>query len=332
MRKFHLYGSLIIFAFVLGIRTSPSLAQASSAYDVIAVVNNFRAANGLEPFQNAPFLMSIAQLHSNYQATIGTVSHTSSGGSSPKYRANAAGFGEGSLVFHSKNIACGDNLSIQKAIYKFWQDEAQLYTMLNLAVVYIDAGVGKVGDYVYYTLDAGYYSGAPSSGNLSNPSTNNPNPGLTATTHDSFIVSTPREDGAIIHVVGNGQSLIGIAKAYDVPLNEILVLNNFTIDTIIYPNEEIIIQVGNPPTNTISPTATRPTATASVTATKSTPTPRGTFTPNPTSSPTATPTLTPIPTGRERLVTGVVVMALIIFLAVIVSGLLAGRVKDREID
>lgn len=301
MRKFYLLSSLMMFVMVLRVRTSPSLSQASSAYDAIAAVSDFRIANGPALLQSDPIFLSIAQAHSAYQASIGTDIHTGPGDSSPKGWASAAGFGGGASIFFLENIIGGNNLSIQKAICKFWQDEAHLNTMLN----------------------------PPSSVNLSNPSKNNTNSGPTATAYDAFIVSTPREDGAIIHVVGDGQSLIGIAKAYDVPLNEILALNNFSLDTIIYPNEEIIIQVRSPPTATISPTATRPTATASVTATQSTPTPRGTFTPNPTASPTATATPTPIPTGRERLVTGVVVMALIILVAVIASGLLAGRAKDR---
>jgi LysM repeat protein len=158
------------------------------------------------------------------------------------------------------------------------------------------------------------------------------NTGPTTAPNDPFVVSTPREDGAIIHVVRYGQSLIGIADAYDVALNDILQLNNFTLDTVIFPNEQIIVQVGNTPTASLSPTATRPTSTASVTATKSTPTPRGTFTQNPTSSLTPSGTPAPIPRGRERLVIGAVVMASIILVAVITSGLLAGRSKDSETE
>jgi LysM repeat protein len=218
-------------------------------------------------------------------------------------------------------------MSIQTAIYQHWQDDAHLYTMLNPAAVYIGAGVGVAGDYVYYTVDAGYYTGAPSPGKTSTGSTN---PGPTAVPYDPFVVSTPREDGTVIHTVGYGQSLIGIANTYKVELNEILQINGLTLDSIIHPGDEITIQAGSTPTFTLSPTEPLPTVTPSITATRITPTPRGTFTPSSTSSPTTTVSPLPITTEREQLVAGVVVMALVVLLAVIASGLLAGKRQDSE--
>jgi hypothetical protein len=74
--------------------------------------------------------------------------------------------------------------------------------MLNPAAVFIGAGVGYAGDYVYYTVDAGYYSGAPSLGNPPPPTTGSGNLGPTAVSYDPFVISTQREDGATIHTVG----------------------------------------------------------------------------------------------------------------------------------
>jgi LysM repeat protein len=329
MKRISIVVVLLGMALSLGMNANPSLSQASSGYDMVAAVNDFRAANGLPALQTDPILMSIAQAQSEYQASIGTVTHTGPGGTSPKDRAYAAGFGGGATIFLSENIAGGLNLSIQTAIYQYWQDATHLSTMLNPAAVYIGAGVAKAGDYVYYTVDAGYYSGAPSPGTSSNvPGGSNTGP--TAVAYDPFVVVTPREDGAIIHTVGYGQSLIGIAKTYGVELNEIFQLNGLTMDSIIYPGEEIIIRAGSTPTLTASPTRTLPTATPSLTATRFTPTPRGTFTQNPTASSTPTTTPMPISAERERLTTGVVVMALVIFLAVVLSGLLGKETEDSE--
>jgi uncharacterized protein YkwD len=95
----------------LGLEVTPSFAQASSAYDVIAAVNDFRAAYGLPALKTNSTLMSIAQAHSDYQASISTVTHNGSGGSSPKDRAYAAGFGGGATIFFSENIAGGLNMT-----------------------------------------------------------------------------------------------------------------------------------------------------------------------------------------------------------------------------
>jgi LysM repeat protein len=330
MQRISIIFVLLGMALSLGMNTNPSITQASSGYDMVAAVNDFRATNGLPALQTDPILMSIAQAHSEYQASVGTVTHTGPGGSSLKDRAYTAGFGGGATIFLSENIAGGPNLSIQTAIYQYWQDATHLSTMLNPAAIYIGAGVAKAGDYVYYTVDAGYYSGAPASVASSDTPGGSTNSGPTAVAYEPFVVVTPLEDGAIIHVVGYGQSLIGIAKTYQVELNDILQLNSLTMDSIIYPGEEIIIRAGSTPTLTTSPTRTLPTTTASLTATRMTPTPRGTFTQNPTASSTPTTTPMPVSTERERLITGVVVMALVIFLAVIVSGLLARKTEISE--
>ena len=185
----------------------------------------------------------------------------------PKDWANAAGFGGGASIFLSENIV-GEITYRSKMPFINSGRMRPTYTHVEPSSRSHRDWGGKSRKLRLLYGGRGKYSGVPSSGNLSNPSKNNTNSGPTATAYDAFIVSTPREDGAIIHVVGDGQSLIGIAKAYDVPLNEILALNNFHLIRSFIPNEEIIIQVGNPPTATISPTATRPTATASVTATQ----------------------------------------------------------------
>jgi LysM repeat protein len=330
MRKFSFILFILGFVLTLAVDTTPTLAQASSAYDVVAAVNEFRAANGLPPLQIDPILMSIAQAHSDYQASIGTVTHTGPGGSSLRDRATAAGFGGGATVFLSENIAGGMNMSIHTAIYQYWQDDLHLYTMLNPAAVYIGAGVAVSGNTVYYTVDAGYYAGAPSAGSTSIPGGEGTSPVSTPVGYDPFVISTPREDGAIVHIVGYGQSLIGIANTYKVDLSELLQLNGFNLDTIIYPGDEIIIRAGVPltptPSPTETPTALQATDTPTVTATKDedTPTPRAIISPQPTLSPTtqSTPALFPTLTGREQLVIGVAVMALLVFLAVIASSVI----------
>jgi LysM repeat protein len=331
MRKSTFLVGLLGLVLVLGLNPAPISAQASSAYDVVAAVNDFRTAQGLPALQIDPILMSIAQSHSDYMAATGTISHTGTGGSRPKDRASAAGFGGGASFFISENIAGGINLSIQSAIFQYWQDQAHLNTMLNPASRYIGAGVAESGNYVYYTVDVGYYSGAPANGSTPAPTVSSTKTGPTAVAYDPFVISTPQEDGTIIHVVGYGQSLIGIAKTYKVELNEVLQLNGLTMGSLIYPGDKIIIQTGIPitptPTPTITGTAERATNTprAEAAVLKITTAPVRTSSPSPTTSPTPTPNTSTLSAGRQQLVVGVVLMALLVFLAVIASSFLGRK-------
>ena len=78
-----------------------SSAQAGDAWQLIAEVNALRAAYGLSPYEVNNALMSAAQKQSDYQASIGTWTHTGAGGSRPYDRAVAAGYGGGAQVFVS---------------------------------------------------------------------------------------------------------------------------------------------------------------------------------------------------------------------------------------
>jgi LysM repeat protein len=325
MRKLLLFTLLFICAILaLGVDPFPATAQAGSAYDMIAAVNQFRAANGLAPLQNNSALMAAAQAHSEYQASIGTVTHTGAGGSRALDRARAAGFGGGAQIYVSENIAGGISLSPNTAIYTYWQDALHLSTMLNPNSQYVGAGAAIVGNYVYYTLDVGYIVGDPGGGSQPPIGGTYPSPGPTAIAFAPFVVSTPRKDGAIVHEVGYGQTLIGIANSYEIPLEEILTLNILTKDSLIYPGEKIYIRPPNPNTSTPSPTEPPATKTQSPSPTSKnkSPTPRATFTqaPSPTTTPTATPT--PLPADRQRLMFGTVLLAAFVLVAVIVSGML----------
>ena len=109
-----------------------TLAQAGDASQLIAEVNGLRAAYGLPALKVDSSLISAAQKHSNYQAQIGSWTHTGAGGSSPRDRAVAAGFGGGAQVVISENVAAGVNLSPNKAVYEMWQDALHLETMISL--------------------------------------------------------------------------------------------------------------------------------------------------------------------------------------------------------
>ena len=93
-----------------------SFSASSSPSEVIQLVNQLRRANGLPRYEVNSALMAAAQAHSEYQAAIGSVTHTGAGGTRPRDRAIAMGYGGGGSVFVSENIMGGTNLAAQKAV------------------------------------------------------------------------------------------------------------------------------------------------------------------------------------------------------------------------
>ena len=224
----------------------PTKSKASGAYDVIAAVNQVRAANGLSAYQINGSLMASAQSHSEYQASISSITHTGRGGSDVKSRAISAGYGGGTAVSVIENIYGGTNATPQQAVSSWQGDSLHLNTLLSSKAVDAGAGVATDGSLVYYTLDVGYVVGSEGSGSNSGSgsSTTAGNSVVPATAIAFFPVqvSTPNPDGSIIHVVQAGQTLWSIAATYKIGLPDLLNLNSFTNNTFIYPGQKIMIK------------------------------------------------------------------------------------------
>ena len=238
---------------------SSSLAQGDSATKVINTINSLRAQRGLAALEPHPALMQIAQQHSLYQASIGTWTHYSADGSRPKDRAYAAGFGNGATIYISENVAYGYKSSVMEIINGPWNDPDHHHTMYNPAAKYIGAGVAYSGDYVYYTVDTGYWSGdpAPTSEGISV----NPTPDASVLpTAVPVVVSTPLEDGTVKHITQGGQTLWTIAAVYNIPLDVLQEMNGFDENTMLQPGDEVLIQPSYTPTRTPigQPSATLP--------------------------------------------------------------------------
>ena len=104
--------------------TPPRTVQAApNAYDLIEAVQALRRSKGLAPLIVDSALMSSAQAHSNYQASIGTWSHVGAGGTRAVDRAKAAGFGGGATIYISENVAISNNKTgLDVVIYQYWGD------------------------------------------------------------------------------------------------------------------------------------------------------------------------------------------------------------------
>ena len=272
-KLFHLGMLIMILLTLLFGNVSRSGAQAGDPYSLIDAVNNLRAANGLPALQINSILMSAAQGHSDYQAAIGQVTHTGAGGTRPRDRAAAAGYGGGATFFISENIAGGTDLSVDGVISMWLGDDPHIQTMLGANYQDIGAGVAVSNGFVYYTIDTAYVAGGHS---YVPPATITPG-GPTPIPIYMVQTATPKPDGSVVHTVLSGQTLIGIAIAYGITVADLKTLNNLTSDAI-YVGDKLIVKSANTPGPTSTTTATI------------TPTRAATSTRNPTRTPTLSST------------------------------------------
>lgn len=276
---------MVIILFLLTPKPPSSLAAPDGAQGLIAAVNNLRTSRGLAPYTTNASLMASAQGHSNYMAANNVITHTGAGGTRPKDRAIAAGYGGGKAVFVSENIAGGGNWTVSSVIQLWMGDYLHQNTMLNPKYKDAGAGVASSGNTNYFTLDVGYVAGNAGSGSGSGSSGSGSVP---AEPTKPVVIpvqkATPLPDGSIIHIVQQGQALWNIAAIYNIDLQELMALNNFTNSTLIYPGDKILIKAADDtptpteilPTDTLTPTQV-PTRTAtsdiSPTGTSETPPP-----------------------------------------------------------
>lgn len=230
--------------------------------EVITGINNYRLQNGLSPLQINNTLMALAQGHSDYQASIGVITHDGPGGSRPKDRAYNAGYGDGNFIFLSEIIYGGFSVDHNSAI-EWWKNSPVHNTeMLRDNLTEIGAGVSTDGNWTYFTAELGSIASWTAPADAGNSSGNNDNDEEGDTSPPVVIavpvvIATPRDDGSVIHIIRTGQAMWTVAAVYDIDLDELLVINGMTKNSIVKPGDEIIVipaNTSNPEPN-ISPTA-----------------------------------------------------------------------------
>lgn len=283
MRRFYFQNIILIAMLVLLLAIPVSRVQAESsvtASDLINLVNSLRTAYGLPALTVNSILMGTAQGTAETMASYGSCTHLGDA----RGRVARAGYGGGSTVFATENIACGYVATIGD-IQGWWSDSAHMLPMTEPAYTDIGAGVYLSGGMTYFVVHAAYSAGGSTSGRTSATKVSS---GTTVNTGISqyiygVVTSTPNADGSISHKVEYGQALSSIAVAYGVTVEQLQALNGLSgID--IYVGQVLIIR--NAPTPTVSPTRTptlqRPTRTPTATPRPVTPTPTRTITPSPT--------------------------------------------------
>ena len=290
-----LFVGFILVLALTNLTSVQTVQAAPSAADLIAAVQALRASKGLPPLIVESSLMSAAQGHSDYQASLGTWSHLGAGGTYAVDRARAAGFGGGATIYASENVAMANNRTgLDVVIYQYWADAAHWKTMTSTLYMHVGAGVTEKNGVVFYTLDTAYVAGQAPAGSGSAATAvpgvvNTPLP--TVPPIIPVKTSTPMPDGAVIHPVGYGQALYTIATAYGLTIDELRARNGMTDSSVLWAGQKLIIQPSFTPSLTPSITPTLPPPTRTPTPTR-TATATRTHTPTPTE--TATPTTPPL--------------------------------------
>ena len=272
MKKPRILAILLLFSLLWLVYDAPEPVQAQSGTpaEVIAYINALRASYGMEPLTENIYLDIAAQNHADWIAETGQGGHTGVDGSTAYDRAVAVGYGAGSQAWVTENWARGYNLTASGCVYDMWApSEAHLDNMLT--TWHNEFGVGVALDssgFTVYVANFGHTSGGDTGQVTSDPNVEI-TPGVPTVTSEPYInpiiTSTPAADGTIIHIVQYGQTLYGIAEAYGISFTDLLNLNGLTEDSVIYPDEQLLIVQGTgetpTPTATVTPEEIVPTAT-----------------------------------------------------------------------
>ncbi len=269
-------------------------AQVGSAMDLVNAVNAYRANYDLAPYVVDASLMTIAQSHSEYQASIGKLTHERADGKTPA-----------DLGITSENIGGGPNTSVRTLIDYQWSDYWHTHTLVGYTAGQVGAGVAVVNGYAYYTLivmRTGVQTYlletlAVSTSSAPAGSTTGVAPAVQKTA-TPFATVTARPDNALVHTVNPGETLWSIAKAYSTTIDNLKSINGLTEDApTIYAGQTLYIRLPDPATATptITNTPLPPTRTPDPTRT-----PR-LLLPSPTPETTGAPTsLALLPQGEDE--------------------------------
>ncbi len=219
----------------------------SPTSDILTLVNQLRASYGLPGFTYNAQLAAAAQAHANWMAETAVYSHTGAGGSTPQIRANQAGY----PGYVSENIVGGTKLAPGGGVTWWRNSSVHFATMISNKHTQAGVGFAQGHDQNFYVLVVGYPSYIP-------PETPQREETVTYLDIPFFVepitTNAPREDGSIVHVLGDGHTLWAISARYEVPIWEIMLYNGLTEDSVIQPGDELIIRLAEgaepPPTPT----------------------------------------------------------------------------------
>lgn len=246
--------SLLIVPLLLS--AAPVKAQGISASELIQAVNELRASYDLAPYQMDEYWMRVAQDHSEYMASINSITHTREDGTEPADH-----------QISSENVGGGYAVTAPILINQ-WSDYWHSFTLIGFSNGLVGAGVAEgENGYLYYTLvvkNTGELTGLPDTNpGESAPFSQAETQEITGTI-EPLVTATPQEDGSIMHQVAIGETLWDIAISYDVIISELAAMNNLDQENpLIYPGQSLLVRPAYTPTatTTITNTSLPPTRT-----------------------------------------------------------------------
>ena len=221
----------------------PVQAQAGTAWEVLAEINAYRAANGLDPLVENQYLNISSQNHVNWMVETGNYGHVGIDGSSSTDRAIAAGYGGGSNVRVTENWARGYDMTASEVVYQSWATSS-IHNSQMLTTSYNEFGAGVALDsdgMTVYVVNFGIVIGGSIPTQAPNPTVG----GTQAPIVQPIVTSTPNPDGSVIHIVQYGETLWTIVDAYGISMADLLAQNGLTEEDAIYPDQELLIIPAN---------------------------------------------------------------------------------------
>jgi Ser/Thr protein kinase RdoA (MazF antagonist)/LysM repeat protein len=228
---------IIAMMLVLPASGAQTDTEEQTALQIAALINGYRADNGLYQYVYNSTLEVAAQKHTEYQASIGESTHYGEGHTTSKDRVTAEGYGAGNYIFTSEMIYAGSFATPQAALE--WWKNSPIHNAIMLSTDYDEFGVGVriTNDKKYYTVDVARIKGVTSPGVGSAPV----QPTLSVSA--PVTVAAPNQDGSIVHVVEEGQTIQGIADAYQVPVDSLLLFNGLTESSALTAGQLILVKL-----------------------------------------------------------------------------------------
>lgn len=265
-----MFRSVVVAFILIAALPMPAFAAAPAAQgspgEVIALINSYRAENGLPAYVENSLLTQLAQGQADWIASQVQTNdiHAGPGDTRPRDRAYAAGYGGGQTIFISEIAKYGLGETASSAVAWWKQSADHNPTMLASTYIEIGAGVATDGNGRYYFVAVtGYIAGGAAPANPQAQAA----PQAAAPVMIPVTKAEPQADGSIVHIIRQGQTLWTVSAVYEVPLQQIIDLNGYTESQIIFPGDEVIVAPAGsaaPPQAEPSPTAEEePTATAS---------------------------------------------------------------------
>jgi uncharacterized protein YkwD len=314
MKQRQIFTGVLLGVLVVASNMTPASAQAAQADAIVQLVNALRASRGLPAYRVDGTLTAVAQAQAEWSAANNHFGHDGPGGSTPRDRAIAGGYGGGKSISAQENIANGTLPYITPDwVVGLWQgDDIHLGAMLSTNHDDIGVGYAEAGNHAWYVMMIGRVGTGSIAQSQPQPTHKSPaSTSVPVTVAPPVQLSTPEPDGSIHHVMQAGQTAWTVAAYYGIDLAELLRLNNLTENSVLQPGDVLIIRPPTPLTALPSTPSPMPAAIAAVPTTTQIPVPEEAVE---TEAPTAPMTVSrSIPDERAPLIWSLLALAIIVF-------------------